>query len=200
MIGNNKIRGLPFTFLRKGEGFTLIEMLIVALIFSLVMGITTGLFVSAIKIQKYNLAHQQLLSQTSYALEYMTRSIRMAKSGGCATGNYDNGVYGGIRFNTYHDECWEFFLDGEHLKMAKNTKIQPHIYNTYNLISDDFIVNDFKIIITGDGAGDDIQSGVTKDDIQPRVTISIDIRGKGFGNQPSLRMQTTISQRNLDVP
>ena len=64
--------------LNKNKAFTLIEMLVAALIFSIVIGAATGVFVSAIKLQRYNLAHQQLLSQVSYAVEYMDRAIRMA--------------------------------------------------------------------------------------------------------------------------
>ena len=63
----------------KFRAFTLIEMLIAVVIFSIIIGAATGVFVSAIQLQKYNLAYQQLLDQTSYAMEYMSRAIRMAK-------------------------------------------------------------------------------------------------------------------------
>lgn len=194
MTGNNMFKrlnvkrkkSLPFTFLKKSEGFTLIEMLIVALIFSVVMGVATNLFVSAMKIQKYNLAHQQLLNQTSYALEYMARSIRMARTTdeiGCIDdgSNYDSP---GIKFVAYDDICLKFFLEGEYLKITRGI-------NTYNLTSADFIVDSFNVEVAGDDE---------TDKIQPRVTISMEIRARGSGNQPSLRVQTTVSQRNLDVP
>ena len=65
MIGNNK-------------GFTLVEMLVSFAIFSIVIGISTGVFASMIKSQKYSLDTNQLLNQTSYFVEYMSRAIRMA--------------------------------------------------------------------------------------------------------------------------
>ena len=64
---------------KNGEGFTLIEILVVIVIFSIVLGAVIGIFISAIRIQRYYLASQKLLDQTSYVTEYMSRSIRMAK-------------------------------------------------------------------------------------------------------------------------
>ena len=63
---------------KLNRGFTLIEMMITVLIFSVIVAAVIGVFVSAIRIQRYNLTYQQLLDQTSYAMEYMSRAIRMA--------------------------------------------------------------------------------------------------------------------------
>ena len=61
------------------KGYTLIEILISMVIFSLISGAAFGIFSSTIEIQKYSLESQQLLGQTSYVVEYMSRAFRMAK-------------------------------------------------------------------------------------------------------------------------
>lgn len=59
----------------------------------------------------------------------------------------------------------------------------------YELSSSNFQVSDFTISVTGDGV----------DNLQPLVTIYLEITGIGSGYQPKVKIQTTISQRNLDI-
>ncbi len=177
-------------FLNKNKAFTLIEILITAVIFSIVIGTATGVFVSAIQLQKYNLAYQKLLNQTSYAIEYMGRAIRMAKRDeiNCIDGsNYYEESGHRIKFATYHNpnECWEFFLED----LTKRLKVRKEA-SEYYLTSDDFDVENFNVVVSGDE---------TDDGLQPRVTIFMEIKGEGSGNQPKIQIQTTISQRDLDI-
>ncbi len=166
---------------RSGAGFTLVEMLIVVLLFSVVMGTTTSVFTSALKLQKYNLSQQQLLNQTSYVIEYMGRAIRMAKTGGCVVNNYES-TSSSLKFGTYNDHCWRFYLEEGRLKIDKDAE-------TYFLTSDDFTVNDFEVTVSGDVSGS-----------QPKVTIYFDIEGEVPGKEnPRIKIQTTISQRNLNL-
>ena len=169
----------------RDKGYTLIEMLVVVLLFSVIVGSATSVFASAIKMQKYNLSYQQLLNQTSYAIEFMSRSIRMAKkdSIGCIDGSNYQVTTSSVKFATYHNQCWEFYLEAGQLKMRKDG-------SNYDLTSDDFTVNSFSVSVTGDGA--DLE--------QPKVTISLDIEGNitTSESKPKINIQTTISQRNLD--
>jgi len=175
----------------KIKGFTLIEMLVTALIFSIVSGAIMGVFVSAIKLQRYSLVHQQLLNQVSYAMEYMDRAIRMAvkdDDGDCISAgqNYEvSNENRKIEFKNYKGECQEFFWDinDNQLKVYK-TDFGSSLF----LTSDDFEVTSFNFQVFGDGMDND----------QPRVTLSIDIKAKGSGQQPRIKIQTTVSQRNLD--
>lgn len=167
------------------KAFTLIEMLVVVLLFSIIIGAAIGVFASSIKLQKYNLAHQQLLNQTSYAMEYMSRAIRMAKKDeiGCIDMSNYLETSNSIKFVTYHDQCWKFFLENEQLKVEKDGTV-------YELSSLDFQVSNFTVNVSGDVPGDNFQ---------PMVTIFMEIQGKGSGHQPQTKIQTTISQRNLDI-
>lgn len=74
------------SYLESQKGFTLVEMLVSVLIFSIVMGALIGIFASTIRNQRYSLAYNQLLEQTSFNMEYMSRMMRMARkelSGDC---------------------------------------------------------------------------------------------------------------------
>ena len=178
---------------KMNNGFTLIEMLVTALIFSIVIGAAMGVFVSAIKLQRYNLAYQQLLSQASYAVEYMDRAIRMAvrdddNTCGLAGQNYrvsDGGRK--IEFKNYKGDCQEFYLntsvDPNQLVASKGTD-----FLDIPLTSNDFNLSSLQFIVSGDVSGDSEQ---------PKVRIFIEIEGNGSGQQPRIKIQTTISQRNL---
>jgi len=178
------------------KGFTLIEMMVAVLIFSIVVGAVIGVFVSALQVQRYNLAYQQLLDQTSYAMEYMSRAIRMAVKDDGACGfsgnNYrvsnDNTK---IEFQNYEGDCQEFYLD---------TSVDPNQlvtskgadYLDIPLTSNNLNVTSLNFGVTG-APGSEFS-----DDVQPRVTIFMGIQREGAGPQPKITIQTTISQRNLD--
>lgn len=193
------------------QAFTLIEIVVAVAIFSLVIGAGSGLFVSVIRAQRKSLAFQELLSQLSYTLEYMTRSIRMAKKElncldpddpetcdrdvnppYCLTGadygygyNYEKTRGGnGLKFINDQDICQEFFLEGSRLKESKGG-------DEKFLTSDKLEVTAFDIEVSGQSQDDDLQ---------PFIILFLKIKGRGKpGEQPEMAIQTSISQRNLDV-
>lgn len=178
------------------KGFTLVEMLVAVSIFTLVVGMATGIFVSALRAQKQSLASQQLLDQISYAMEYMSRALRMATkdlTGACITAksNYENpgGDTSKIRFINHlqDDDCQEFFLEDNYLKYKIKIGADEE---TLALTSDDLKVNSLNFNLSG-------QFQPPTDYLQPKVTISLDIEGK---EQSKIKIQTTVSQRNLDIP
>ncbi len=179
------------------KGYTLIEVLAAVVIFSLISGAALGIFALAIKIQKYSLASQQLLDQTGYAMEYMNRAIRMAKKNGGECSNMDIGknyeetlVGRGIKFVNYKGECLEFFQDDTDNQLKVNKwEDGIKIFDTVELISDDFEVTSLNFNISGDEPGDNSQ---------PKVTIYMEIKGKNMSPLPKIKIQTTLSQRNLD--
>lgn len=167
-------------------GFTLVEMLVAIAVFFIIIGVASGIFISTIRAQRYNLAYQELLNQTSYVAEYMSRSLRMAKkdlTGNCigAGLNYDK-TANGIKFIDYENKCTEFFL-GDH-KLKK--RVTGNDAGEWELTSPQIEVERFLINLVGEGA----------DYFQPRVTFSLDIEGR---EQTRIKIQTSISQRNLDI-
>jgi len=178
----------------KSKGYTLIEVLVAILIFSLISGASFGIFALAMRIQKYSLASQQLLDQTSYAMEYMSRFLRMAKkdtSGTCITANKNYKITRGekgIKFVNYKGECLEFFWEDTDNQL----RIKSPTIGNIPLTSDDFEVTSLKLALSGAE-----QPPINY--LQPKVTIFLEIKGKGTGYQPEIKIQTTVSQRDLDV-
>ncbi len=177
------------------NSYTLIEILVAVSLFFIVMSSLTGFFLGAITSQRKSLASQELIDNVSYTLEYISRAIRMAKKDdvngiNCLSGNKVNFeiTHGGqgVKFRNYKDECQEYFLETGVLKESKNTVIN-------NLTSSNLEVISFKI-----GS----QSSWDQDDHeQARVTLFLEVKNKSQKPelQPTIKIQTTISQRNLDV-
>ena len=161
----------------------------VVAVFSLLMLSASTFFVSGLKAQRQNLATQELLDQTSYFMEYMSRALRMAKkdaSGSCIATklNYNTTHVGqGIKFKNYQDICQEFYLDvpTSRLKEVKGVADE-------NFLSPESLkITSFAISLSGQSQGDNIQ---------PQVSLLVDVDGK---EGSKTKVQTTISQRNLDV-
>jgi len=189
---------------KSGAGYTLIEVLVAVSIFTIIIAAPTGFLVGSLKGQQKALASQKLLDNTSYTLEYISRTLRMAKKElstesalACLFDEDSTILYGynyqitrggnGLRFINYKEECQEFFLENGTLKESKDGAIN-------SLTSDDLEVISFKI-----GPDD---SWDQNDNDQPRVTLFLEIKG-GKGQmeetRPLIKIQTTVSQRNLDV-
>jgi len=183
--------------IKKG-GFTLIEMLAAVMIFSLIIGAISGVFISSFRSQKSALSSQRLLNQISYALEYMSRALRMASKQtadipDCLSQdglNYEITHSGsGLKFINHleEDDCQEFFLENKQLKQKKN-----NLTEMVELTSSNLEITSLNFLLQGESQDDDIQ---------PRVTIFLAVKGKGqkLEEQPEMKIQTTISQRNLDI-
>lgn len=180
-------------FYSMKNGYTIVEILVAVTIFTLVIAAPTGFLVSAIKAQQKALFSQKTLDETSYALEYMSRSIRMAKkelSNFCLSSrglNYEKieeEDRTGLKFINYHGQCQEFFLDANdnRLKEVKNGG-QPIPLTSME-------ISFFEIESHGDSWAQIVDGYLEHN--QPKVTIFLEIKD-------IIQLQTTISQRNLDV-
>lgn len=183
----------------KKNGYTLIEVLAAVTILFTVIASLVAFFTGAVRVQREILSSQELVDNISYSLEYMSRALRMAVKddvGGknCLDGNKVNyelttrdGVVVGIKFRNYKNYCQEFFLEGGQLKEWKDV---DGVISTNDLTSENIEVSDF-IIGSSDSWDQD-------DDLQPKVTLFIEARGV-LSERSVIKIQTTISQRNLDV-
>lgn len=188
------------------KAYTLIEVLIAVAIFFTVIAGPTGLFVSSLKSQNRILSVREIIDNSSHVFEYMSRALRMARKElncdvrsepeTCAC--LDDDGYGsnyelthggrGIKFNNFQQPsvCQEFFWDTADNRLKESKDGGEPIA----LTSDDLEVVSFKIE----------KFGLEQDDnIQPRITIFLEITKKDQTEAPKIRIQTTISQRNLDV-
>lgn len=201
-------------------GFTLIELLVSMSILLLVSGVSASLFVSAVSEQKRILSRQGLYGQLSYALEYMSKSMRMAGrdlTGDCLgeqgrnflltrQDTFGSGEYLGIKFINQSDNniCQEFFLDksGEVAILKVVRGLDAPVALTSNKIK----INSLRFIINSNLDNSNIcSSGIITgpcsseiDNIQPRITILLDA-GLIESNSQAIKIQTTVSQRDMNI-
>ena len=159
----------------KEKGTNLIEVVVTISIFSIFMIGIMIVFVSFMEQQRKILIRQELLSQTTYAVERMNRALRFAKDG------YENGG-NSVSFVNHmqDDELQSFSLSGGQIIHERPVGSSP-------LTSDKFEVDNLQFNIT-DG-----------DDVQPRVRISFTIKSEIGGDEQDIGVQTTVSQRNLNI-
>lgn len=173
------------------NGFTLVEMIVAVSIFLLIVMVLMQMFEMSLKIQRKFLAKNEAASEISYLMEHLSRAVRMAQkdiSGSCigASNNYyssKSGTNGEIKFKTSNADCLKIYLqEGSLWETINNAS------SAYRLTSPKLQVKNFNIA----------QAGWNNADfIQPRVVISLDLLD---ANGSPFFLQTTISQRNLDVP
>lgn len=205
----------------KNKGFTLIELIVVMAIFLVIIGTGVNVFISIIGYQKRILSEQELLNQASYMLEYMSRAMRMAEkdvSGECLGQDYAgyiylltrpdaaSGFYEGVKFINRSDSgaCQEFYLDDSDpdnpvIKESKSY-VPGEAGAEVPLVSTDLKINSIGFGVNGrDGL---VASGVDgakeEDGVQPRLTIYLDLKIQGGEDQPARKIQTTVSQRELN--
>lgn len=209
---------VPLTsFPRLGSGqagMTLIEIVVAIAVFFIIVAAAVGIFSSSVKIQKRALATQELLDQTSYVMEYMSRALRMAtKELNCTNPldpatcdpsnppyclmnkgygwNYETNPpdYNKIKFINHlqDNDCQEFFLDTTNHRIKYKTS-----EGEFYLTSSNLQVESLQFALFGESQGDIPPR-------QPQVTMFLKIKGRGLTSRPELRIQTTISQRNLDI-
>jgi len=199
------------------KGYTLIEILVAVSVFFVVIAAPTGFFVASLKGQQKALMSQEMVDNVSYTLERVTRAVRMAKKEtSCADPgdpstcdclknmgygyNYeliDEADRKGLRFKSYHPEpvCQEIFWDKNDNRLKEVKDGATAVYLTPSEIE----VIDFAVNLEGEAQLD--PAGYLEN-IQPRATLFLEakeVRGQRPELQPGIKIQTTISQRNLDV-
>ena len=188
------------------KGFTLVEVLVAVLIFTLVVLIITSIISNSIRVQRYNLAHRELMDQTSYLMEYISRHIRMAKrltldieaamSNDCLdnVGDNYNLAPNRIKFIHYKHEvggsdsflvCTEFALIGgalyqNSIRMSDNASVVAN----QRLTSDSLQVQSF---------------GINVDPLKPQPLVEINSLIIDGRENTKIEIQTSISQRDLNL-
>jgi type II secretory pathway pseudopilin PulG len=213
----------------NNKGFTLIELIVVMSVFMLIVAVAIAIFLSIISSQRRILAQEQMLSQVSYAMEYMSKGLRMAQKdedGVCLVHTDSNGevtqsfpgymylytrpdsqtsVYKGIKFINASNNaaCQEFFLDDGDTgnNTIKELKDSTSNNDASLLTADKYNINYFRYSINGgSGLSSEGIYGASEDNtLQPRITIIMGFELPGDETQPEIRIQTTVSQRNLNA-
>lgn len=89
---------------KKQNGFTLIETMVVVVVFSAVMSLTLVIFLGSVRSQRVALVQQKLVMETSYALNRIEDEMREGKDPNESDFknyiNLDNGVIEVLKFKT----------------------------------------------------------------------------------------------------
>jgi Tfp pilus assembly protein FimT len=161
--------------LNKMRSFTLVELLVAMTIFFICTGLAISILSTTLKGQRSALATQQIIDQTSYALEYISRSVRMAQVGTLQITRSGSGV----SFVNSKGEQQEIFVSDGKINQLSDGE-------TINLTSDDVQVMS--------------SSFIRSDTLQPQITVAMAIKTTGTRAEEitEIKLQTTISQRNLE--
>jgi prepilin-type N-terminal cleavage/methylation domain-containing protein len=199
----------------KIKGFTLVEVLASMAIFLVLSVSLVVLFTNSINTQARILQNQQLLNESSHAMEYMYKAIRMAYrddgylgnvAGSCTgTANLNYNVSNGTIYFLGYDnpsatyKCIKFYLDtsDNKIKVKKSTDAGMTYGSADAATAMELTSSQVKISsgglsfsVSGDSTGN-----------QPKVTIMMDMlsTSKRVSPIPEIIIQTTASQRNLNL-
>ncbi len=188
---------------KKEKGFTLIEMLVSILIFSIISAGLINVFIAAVQSQSRVLQNQSLMEQSSYSLEYMGKLIRMANmdtTGGC-TGvvntNYSIAqAPNSITFLAYDAvnsqyRCRQFLLSNNIIEERRSSDATvANLEPATEITSSQVKVNKLKFVVTGD----------VLTSAQPKVTIMVKMESaRNTSNPPQISVETSVSQRHLNI-
>ena len=187
------------------KSFTLIEVIISVLIFSIVLSSMIAIFGGLTKTQFRASAIERLINSTRSSIEIMTKEIRLASnntsecSDFAADKNYEawdgnswistiNASGTGIRFVDFSGRCVTYKLNGTFIEktIKKDFSIIGPEAITSNKIKIDYL--NFQII------------GDIKGNNQPRVVIKIKASAKddSVNSELSFKIQNTLSQRMIN--
>ncbi len=188
-----------------------------------------GIFISIVNYQRQMLLEQELLNQTSYVVEYVSKALRMAtvdENGNClgqpgyfyllTRPDAETGFYRGIKFINATDNyaCEEIYLDtyslggsGDNFNafVLKEKKAYPPYEpvsdeNSVALTSEKFQVSSLRFGINGaTGRVGETYYASQADAQQPRVTFFLEVRALSGSDQITRKIQTTISLRKLNT-
>jgi len=186
MIGNKK---------DMKNGFTIMEILVAATIFSVAMGSISALFVVSLRGQSNAIAIQNLVNNLRFSMEQVSREARMAQRNNtalpaCLVIPPENTFFvsgSSLTFIDSEGDCIVYGLVGG--KIQSSISLAAPV----DMTSDDILVNVLEFEVSGESSSDSRQ---------PRVTIFIEAQD---ATQPTataliIRLQTTISGRNIDTP
>jgi prepilin-type N-terminal cleavage/methylation domain-containing protein len=195
-----------FSYQKKNTGFTLIEMLVALSLFTIVVTIAVGAFLSLIGASKGVQSEQSVMTTLTFVLDSMTREIRTGNNYYCTSGNFssqetyvagndcENGSTGisfveagssitgsgATRIAYYYDSSG----DGSILRRVGTGPAE-------SIVSEGIAINNAQFFVTGTD-----RLGAGTDTLQPTVTIILEARDD---TGATTTLQTTVTQRELDI-
>lgn len=192
---------------QKNKGFTLIEMLVALSLFTIVMTIVVGSLLVLIDGNRQLQGEQSVMTNLSFAMDSMTREIRTGKNYYCANS------FGGSQLTPdANQDCMagnngiSFIEAGGSITGATDGRIAYYFDSgnktlmrkvgdtAQSIVSNGISIDEAKFFVTG---SDNFNQ--TSDVNQPAVTIIIKASETGIVGEKPYILQTTITQRELDL-
>ena len=160
---------------RKDKGFTMVELIVAIAIFSIVITIVVSLFMTALKGYRKNLALQNVQDNARFIVDFIAKELRMA--------TINSGTSNSLNITRSDGTAVTYLLSSNNLTRTAGGTSGP-------INSDEVTVN-----------GNFYVSGIGGDSFQPKVTIGLKVENKGTRPEEKavINIQTTLSQRNLDI-
>lgn len=163
---------------RNGAGFTLIELIVAVALFITVLSVVLTLLNTALKAHRRVIALQNVEENARFLLEFMAKEIRMS--------TINSSTETSLNITRSDRELVIYTFSGGRLE---RTTSEP---------SDSGPISSDQVIVNGRFYAEGIGDG---DRAQPKVTITMGLEGIGakIEEKAQINVQTTISQRNLDL-
>lgn len=186
--------------------FTLIELMVAVSIFAIVMMVGVGALLSMVSVNKRTQAINAVMNNLNAAVEEMARSIRVGTTYHCET----SAAYLPPSEYSYPQDCAQgggkllgfeptggdpleesdqevYRLNGTHIERSKDAG-----QSWVALTAPEVEITDFQFYVNGTDA-------YPADSVQPRVMISIRGSAQIEGGSTDFLVQTTVTQRLLDI-
>ena len=185
---------------QKNSGFTIIEMMVALALFTIVMTIATGSFLSLIGASSQLQGEQTVMTSMSFALDNMTREIRTGIHYYCwndAAGNDPDWTVkdcpGGAKEFSFVDTSSQkrvsYSFENDELVRRKEGNDTPE-----SILSSDVKLESVKFYVTGSKP---LSEGTNIE--QPTVTIQIKAQDPADSSGTTYILETTVTQRELDI-
>jgi len=179
-----------FVGLNRSKGFTIVEMLVAMSLFTVIISITTSIFIRSLRTQRYANALLAANSNASLAMEQMARDIRtgskFCQDTGSVTdcGNIINGAYEKLSFSSATRGTITYARD------ASSGALTQTIYGKEAPIT--------ASNVTVKKLSFYVQGNILNDSQAARITIVLQISAPGTPFADSaINLQTTVSSRNI---
>jgi len=192
------------------KGLSLVEVLTAFAIFGILSVALMAIFTASVNTQTVILQNQAIMNETNFVLDYMGRVIRLAKyddsaGGDCVSGGNNYLISGSsIQFLSWDPTvgangeyvCRKFYLQDNKIYESFSTNGDvDNLQGGIALTSSQVKVENLNFNVTGNPRND----GATL--IQPKITINFKMTptGRRIEPVPEIIIQTSLSQRNLDI-
>ncbi|HEY4506549.1 MAG TPA: type II secretion system protein [Candidatus Paceibacterota bacterium] len=166
--------------IKNNNGFTLVETLLVIFVFSVIMVLMGGVFVSSLNLQRRAFNLQKTEDNAAFILESMAKEVRVSQITSGVT-NCPSAPALSLSLNHPINGSITYSLSGN--------AIHRNAGGSDTIVSSNTVeFTNIKFCITGNAVNDDRQ---------PRVIVFGSVRSSKTKQQAVINFQTTLSQRFL---